>query len=81
MTSPLAFLDTEFSDLLNPKLLSLGLVTLDGLNEHYVELDLGSDAGKARVKASGDFVRSGVLDMWTYPDLTDTDGLDFLFAC
>ena len=60
----LAFLDTEFTDLLHPELLSLGLVTLDGLDEHYVEIDLGSEAGKARVKASGDFVRGGVLDMW-----------------
>ena len=64
MTSTCAFLDTEFTDLLNPELLSLGLVTLDGLDEHYVELDLCSDTGKARVKASGDFVRGGVLDMW-----------------
>ena len=58
------FLDAEFTDLLHPELLSLGLVTLDGLDEHYVELDLGSETGKARVKASGDFVRGGVLDMW-----------------
>ena len=64
MTSPLAFLDTEFTDLLNPELLSLGLVTFDGLDEHYVELDLSSDTGRARVKASGNFVRGGVLDMW-----------------
>jgi hypothetical protein len=60
----LAFLDTEFTNFLNPELLSLGLVTLDGLDEHYVELDLSSDTGKTRVKASGDFVRGGVLDMW-----------------
>lgn len=64
MSPSLAFLDTEFTDLLHPELLSLGLVTLDGLNEHYVEIDLGSDTGKARVKASGAFVRGGVLDMW-----------------
>lgn len=60
----LIFLDTEFTDLLNPELLSLGLVTLDG-REHYAELDLTTDAGKARVKASSDFVRyGGVLDYW-----------------
>ena len=64
MGPTLVFLDTEFTDLLHPELLSLGLVTLDGLDEHYVELDLRSDAGKARVKASGEFVRGGVLDMW-----------------
>jgi hypothetical protein len=60
----LLFLDTEFTDLLNPELLSLGLVTLDG-REHYGELDLTSETGQARVKASSDFVRyGGVLDMW-----------------
>jgi len=53
----LVFLDTEFTDLLNPELLSLGLVTLDG-REHYAELDLTTDAGKARVKASSAFVQS-----------------------
>jgi hypothetical protein len=58
------FLDTEFTDLVHPELLSLGLVTLDG-REHYVELDLTRDIGRARVKASSDFVRfEGVLDMW-----------------
>lgn len=50
----LVFLDTEFTDILNPELLSLGLVTLDG-REHYAELDLTTDAGKARVDSSSDF--------------------------
>lgn len=59
----ITFLDTEFTTLLNPELLSLGLVTLDG-REHYAELDLTTDTGKVRVKASADFVRAGVLDMW-----------------
>jgi hypothetical protein len=60
----LVFLDTEFTDLLNPELLSLGLVTLDG-REHYAELNLTSDVGQARVKASSDFVRyGGISDMW-----------------
>ena len=59
----LVFLDTEFTDLLNPELLSLGLVTLDG-REHYAELDLTTEAGKARAKASSAFVQSGILDMW-----------------
>lgn len=59
-----AFLDTEFTSLLEPELLSLGLVTLDG-REHYVELDLSTDIGQARCKASSDFVRyDGVLDLW-----------------
>jgi hypothetical protein len=38
------FMDSEFSCLLQPELLSLGLVTLDG-REHYVELDLSTDIG------------------------------------
>ena len=42
----LIFLDTEFTDLLHPALLSLGLVTLDG-REHYAELDLSTAAGQA----------------------------------
>lgn len=50
----IVFIDTEFTDLLLPELLSFGLVTLDD-REHYVELDLTTDIGKARVKASGDF--------------------------
>ena len=58
------FLDTEFTDLLSPELLSLGLVTLDG-REHYGELDLSTETGQARVKASSDFVRhGGVLALW-----------------
>jgi uncharacterized protein (DUF2384 family) len=60
----IAFLDTEFTDLLEPQLLSLGLVALDG-REHYCELDLTTVAGRARVRASSDFVRyGGVLDLW-----------------
>jgi len=60
----MTFLDSEFSSLLEPQLLSLGLVTLDG-REHYVELDLTTEAGQARVKTSSDFVRyGGVLDLW-----------------
>jgi hypothetical protein len=60
----LVFLDTEFTDLLQPELLSLGLVALDG-REHYVELDLEGEVGRARRQASSDFVRfDGVLDLW-----------------
>lgn len=58
----IVFLDTEFTDLLHPRLLSLGLVTLDG-RVHHVELDLSSEVGRARLRASSDFVRfNGVLD-------------------
>ena len=60
----IVFLDTEFTDLLHPQLMSLALVAGDG-REHYVELDLTSDDGRARVAASSDFVRyGGVLDLW-----------------
>lgn len=47
-----------------PELLSLGLVELAGA-EHYVEVDLDTEIGKARMRASSEFVRwSGVLDHW-----------------
>ena len=59
----IVFLDTEFTDLQNPKLLSIGLVALNGA-EHYVELDLTSEVGKTRVKQSSDFVREVMLDFW-----------------
>jgi hypothetical protein len=60
----IVFLDTEFTDLLQPELLSLGLVTLDG-REHYGELDLSTEVGRARKQASSDFVRyGGVLELW-----------------
>jgi hypothetical protein len=59
----LVFIDAEFTELLKPALLSLGLVTLDG-REHYVELDLATDIGQARRKASTEFVRDQVLDQW-----------------
>jgi hypothetical protein len=63
----IVFLDTEFTDLLQPELLSLGLVTLDPLGnprELYVEHDLTTDIGRARRRASSDFVTYGVLDLW-----------------
>lgn len=70
----IVFLDTEFTDLIHPELLSLGLVALDG-REHYGELDLATEAGKARVKSASDFVRyGGVLDFWgLVPDAACTE--------
>jgi hypothetical protein len=69
----IAFLDTEFTDLLHPELLSLGLITLDG-RELYVELDLTTDVGQARRKVSSDFVFYGILDMWgRVPDAACTE--------
>ncbi|MFG6488235.1 antitoxin Xre/MbcA/ParS toxin-binding domain-containing protein [Roseateles sp. BYS78W] len=71
---PICFLDTEFTDLVQPRLLSLGLVSLAGA-EHYVELDLATEAGQARKRVSSDFVRyDGVLDMWgLIPDAACTE--------
>jgi hypothetical protein len=62
--NPLIYLDAEFTDLLRPELLSLGMVTADG-HEHYVELDL-ADAGSATIlQGASDFVRyCGVLEQW-----------------
>jgi hypothetical protein len=60
----LVFLDTEFTNLLRPELLSIGMVTLDG-HEFYAELDLKCEAGQRRVKAASDFVRGrDVLGQW-----------------
>jgi hypothetical protein len=59
----LVFLDTEFTDLAKPELLSLGMVALNGL-EHYGELDLATDVGHTRVKAASEFVREVVLPQW-----------------
>jgi hypothetical protein len=60
----LVFLDTEFTSLLlDPRLLSVGLVTADGL-EHYAELDLQSEQGKARLAVTPWDVRDNVLDKW-----------------
>lgn len=71
--NPLCFLDCEFTNLLCPELLSLGLVTNHGI-EHYVELDMKSDVGKVREKASSDFVQyGGVLDLFgLFPSATCT---------
>lgn len=60
----LCFLSTEFIGPLQPELLSLGLVTLAGA-EHYVELDLTSEVGQARKRASSNIVQhGGIVDMW-----------------
>ena len=60
----LIFLDTEFTDLSRPELLSLGMVTIDG-HEHYVELDLADPANAHVLKGSSDFVQDNdVLSQW-----------------
>ena len=56
------FLDTEFTSLLSPELLSLGLVTLDG-RELYAELDLlGSEFGQARLAQADSLVRYEIVE-------------------
>lgn len=69
----IVFLDSEFTDLLAPELLSLGLVSLDG-QELYVELDLESDIGRQRMKSASEFVQyGGVMDQWgRVPGATST---------
>src|SRR5438309_1447346 len=55
------FLDTEFTSLLDPHLLSVGLVTLDG-REHYAELNMESEFGRARLAITPRDVRDNILD-------------------
>jgi len=55
------FLDTEFTDLKYPALLSFAMVSLDG-SEIYTELDLMEDpVGQKRLKASSNFTRNVVI--------------------
>jgi hypothetical protein len=64
----LVFFDCEFTSLLDPHLLSVGLVTLDG-REHYAELDLESEFGRKRLALTPWDVRENVLDKWgVFPD-------------
>ncbi len=61
---PTLFLDTEFTDLMEPELLSLGIASAKG-DEHYVELDLEDPLGMAIVKRASAFVEEGnVLPQW-----------------
>lgn len=58
------YLDTEFTDLLAPELLSLALVSASG-DEHYVELDIESPSSASTLAHASDVVRhNGVLDQW-----------------
>jgi len=69
----MVFLDTEFADLLQPKLLSIGMVAIPD-RSFYAELDLRTEAGKARAKTSTDFISSGgALTQWgLIPESTST---------
>lgn len=70
----IVFLDTEFTDLQQPQLLSIGLASMPG-EFFYTELDLTTDIGKERFRASTDFVRNGgVLEQWgLVPEPAATD--------
>lgn len=58
------FIDTEFTDLLNLELLSIGLVCELG-EELYLEIDLDGETGRGLVARSSEFVRyEGVLSQW-----------------
>ncbi|MBY0233462.1 MAG: hypothetical protein K2W93_00670 [Burkholderiaceae bacterium] len=57
----MVFLDTEFTNLEVPALLSFSMVSIDGF-EIYAELDLALDPiGEARLVASSDFTRKTVI--------------------
>lgn len=55
-----AVLDTKFTSLESPALLSVGLVLLGGAAELYLEVDPDSSLGRARRAASSQFVREVV---------------------
>lgn len=60
----IVYVDTSFTDMLRPKLLSLGMVTFDGY-EHYVELEIGEVASAAPVSEASDLARHCVvLQQW-----------------
>lgn len=58
------FLDTEFTNLRRPVLLSIGMVTMGAGRELYLELDLTSPSGQERRRQASEFVRSEVLPLW-----------------
>jgi hypothetical protein len=60
MTTLILF-DTEFTSLIDPHLLSVGLVTCDG-QECYAELDLKSEFSRARLAMTPWDVRETILD-------------------
>lgn len=59
----ICFLDTEFTDLNAPRLLSIGMTSKTGA-EFYSEIDLGLEEGQLRRTASTDFVQDVVLSQW-----------------
>jgi hypothetical protein len=68
VTAQVAF-DAEFTSLLDPHLLSIGLVAVQTGEECYVELDLNSDLGRERLALTPPEVREMVLDEFgLFPD-------------
>lgn len=57
------FFDTEFTSLLDPKIWSIGMVTLEG-EEFYAELDPHSEVGRTRLAATPWDVREIVLEQF-----------------
>lgn len=63
----MVFLDTEFTNIEVPALLSFSMVSIDGF-EIYAELDLALDPiGQARLAASGEFTRKTVIPQFGRP--------------
>ncbi|MCK9687326.1 hypothetical protein [Scleromatobacter humisilvae] len=58
------FLDTEFTSLERPQLLSIGMVSDVGL-ECYIELDLESATGQKQIAVATPFVLVSVLGQWS----------------
>lgn len=60
----MVFLDTEFTNLTSPALLSFSIVSLDA-REIYAELDLVQDPiGQTRLRASSEFTRKTVVSQF-----------------
>ena len=76
------FLDTEFTNLENPQLLSIGLVSDVDL-ECYIELDLESTTGQKRISGATPFVLMNVLSQWNRERVESdvTEHLGFAAAC
>ena len=55
------FIDTEFTSIEVPELLSIGMASEDDDCEMYAELDLDSETGRRRVRQSSNFVLTHVL--------------------
>jgi len=61
----LLFIDTEYTNPSDPRLLSVGMVSWDG-REHYVELDPSQSDSASTFDRASDFVRTcGVLEQWS----------------